>query len=671
MIGFLLDTEGFPARWNCGAAWRQEPWLGWTHIVADIATATAYVAIPVLLLMTLRRARHLPAPRLLVLFAIFILACGSVHLIEAIIFWQPLYRLSAVAKVVTAAASCLTAVTLAYYLPHLLEFRSPQDLESEVERQTLRLGEVKDRLSMALAAGSMGAWDSDLETGEVRFDATQAALLGMSGRPAEEEGETIIAAETFFDIVHPDDREELKRQIARTVEKDVPYSHVFRILSPDGQEKWIAGRGRIVQEPGRHRRFVGVNFDVTAQKTTENDLAEARREAEAASNAKSQFLANTSHEIRTPLTAILGCAESLVRESPDESTAATASLIQRQGQLLLHLLNDVLDLSKIEAGRLTVRKQGVCDVITLAEDIRSLMQPQALAKGLTFSLDLQDGLPSHLQTDPARVRQILSNLVSNAIKFTKDGSVKVSVSTESKNGKREMLFCVEDTGIGIADDQQDAVFDAFHQAHEGTLPGAASHSVNSGAGLGLAISSRLALLLGGQLSLDSEAGKGSTFRLHLPYIEPPMQRLRNIADRRAKHSGASVKIDRKGAILVAEDTASIQFLLRKILTPHATRLEFVDDGKAALQHLNAAKEAGDPYDVLLLDMNMPVMSGYEAAQRLRAAGESIPIIALTASAMLGDRERCLEAGCNAYVPKPIDWNLLESEVQAAFNRAQA
>jgi CheY-like chemotaxis protein len=179
----------------------------------------------------------------------------------------------------------------------------------------------------------------------------------------------------------------------------------------------------------------------------------------------------------------------------------------------------------------------------------------------------------------------------------------------------------------------------------------------------------LALLLGGRLTLDSQLGKGSTFCLHLPYIEPPMQRLRNMADRRAKYAGASVKIDRKGAILVAEDTASIQFLLRKILTPHATRLDFVDDGKAALQHLNAAQEAGDPYDVLLLDMNMPVMSGYEAAQRLRATGETIPIIALTASAMLGDRERCLEAGCNAYVPKPIDWNLLESEVQAAFNRA--
>ena len=492
----------------------------------------------------------------------------------------------------------------------------------------------------------------------------------MSGRPAEEEGETIIQAETFFDIVHPDDRAELKRLIKETIDNDVPYSHVFRIINPAGQEKWIAGRGRIGQEPGRHRRCVGVNFDVTSQKLAEQELAEARREAEAASSAKSQFLANTSHEIRTPLTAILGWAESLVRESPDGSTAATASLIHRQGQLLLHLLNDVLDLSKIEAGRLTVKKQGVCDVVTLVEDIRSLMQPLALAKGLTFSFDVQESLPRHLQSDPARVRQILSNLVSNAIKFTKEGSVAFSVSTEIKGGKREMLFRVQDTGIGIADDQQDAVFDAFHQAHEGTLPGAASHSVNSGAGLGLAIASRLALLLGGRLSLESEFGKGSTFCLHLPYIEPPMQRLRDLASRRAKQSGASVKIDRKGAILVAEDTASIQFLLRKILTPHATRLDFVDDGRSALQQLHAAQEAGDPYDVLLLDMNMPVMSGYEAAQRLRAAGSQIPIIALTASAMLGDRERCLEAGCNAYVAKPIDWSLLETEVQAAFEQCR-
>ncbi|QDV75618.1 hybrid sensor histidine kinase/response regulator [Botrimarina mediterranea] len=671
MTGFLLDTEGFPARWNCGSAWSQEPWLGWTHIVADIATATAYVAIPILLLIALRRARHLPAPRLLVLFAIFILACGSVHLIEAIIFWHPIYRLSAVVKVVTAVSSCLTAITLAYYLPHLLLFRSPEELQQEVDRQTLRLEEVKERLSMALAAGSMGAWEWNLDTGEVRLDATEAALVGMTGHPGVEEGETIVQITDFYKLVDEHDRDELQRVLKLTIEYGATYDHVFRITTPDGERKWIAGRGRLVQEPGRHRRLVGVNYDVTVQKLIEQDLAKARLEAEAASNAKSQFLANTSHEIRTPLTAILGCAESLVREAPDASTSATASLIHRQGQLLLHLLNDVLDLSKIEAGRLTVRKQGVCDVITLAEDIRSLMQPLALAKGLAFSLDLQDPLPRHLQTDPARVRQIVSNLVSNAIKFTKEGSVRFSVSSETTDGQREMLFCVEDTGIGIADDEQDAVFDAFHQAHEGTLPGAASHSVNSGAGLGLAIASRLASLLGGRLTLESEVGKGSTFCLHLPYIEPPMQRLRNMADRRAKQSSVAVKIERKGAILVAEDTASIQFLLRKILTPHATRIDFVDDGKSALQQLSAAHEAGDPYDVLLLDMNMPVMSGYEAAQRLRAAGEDIPIIALTASAMLGDRERCLEAGCNAYIPKPIDWNLLETEVQAALVRSSA
>ncbi len=669
MTGFLLDTEGFPARWNCGTAWLQEPWLGWTHIVADVAIAAAYMAIPLLLLVALRRARHLPAPRLLLLFAIFILACGSTHLIDAIIFWHPVYRLSAVAKVVTAIASCLTAVVLAYYLPNLMLYRSPAELQVEVERQTLRLGDVKNRLSMALAAGSMGAWEWDLDSGEVRNDATQTELIGLPGRPGADDDEVIIQASQFFALVREEDRAELERVLGEAIDTGAPYSHVFRIKTPAGKVKWISSRGRLVQDPGGPRRLVGVNYDVSAQKITEQELANARLEAEAASNAKSQFLANTSHEIRTPLTAILGCAESLVRESPNDSIAVTASLIQRQGQLLLHLLNDVLDLSKIEAGRLTVRKQGACDVLALAEDIRSLMQPLALAKGLSFTLDVEPALPRHLQTDPARLRQILSNLVSNAIKYTKQGSVELSVALSRENGVSEMVFCVIDTGIGIPEDQRDAVFDAFHQAHDGTLPGAASHSINSGAGLGLAISSRLAMLLGGRLTLESELGKGSTFCLRLPYIEPPMQRLRSIADRRARQSGSSVKVDRRGAILVAEDTASIQFLLRKILTPHATRLDFVDDGQSALERINAAHDAGEPYDVLLLDMNMPVMSGYEAAKRIRAAGDLIPIIALTASAMLGDRERCLEAGCNAYVPKPIDWSLLESEVQSAFEPA--
>lgn len=666
MIGFLLDTEGFPARWDCGVAWRQEPWLGWTHIVADVATSMAYVAIPLLMLIALRRVRHLPAPRLLCLFAIFILACGAVHLIEAVIFWEPYYRLSAVAKVVTAVSSTLTAVALAHYLPHLLLYRSPEELQTEVDRQTVRLADVNERLSLALAAGAMGAWDWDLETNDVRFDATEVALIGLSGRPGEEEGESIVKADDFFGLVHPEDRPELERAIEATIHRREHYNHTFRITTPDGQQKWISGRGRLFEEPGQHRRLVGVNYDVTAQKTSEQELAEARRAAEAASHAKSQFLANTSHEIRTPLTAILGCAESLVREAPDESTADSAGLIQRQGQLLLHLLNDVLDLSKIEAGRLSVQKQNVCDVIATVEDIRSLMQPLAIEKGLNFSLNVEEGVSRHLQTDPARLRQILANLVSNGIKFTKEGSVELTVKQTSTDGAPEVVFQVRDTGIGIPENQQEAVFNAFHQAHEGTLPGAASRSINNGAGLGLAIASRIAHLLGGRLTLQSKVRKGSTFSLTLPYVEPPMERLRAIADRRAKQSSQPVQVSRRGAILVAEDTASIQFLLRKILTPHSTRLDFVDDGQSAIDRVAAAKESGEPYDLLLLDMNMPVLSGYEAAEKLRSAGETFPIIALTASAMVGDRERCLEAGCTAYVPKPIDWATLEAEVQAAL-----
>ncbi len=690
MFQFLFDTEGFPPRWECGTAWQESPWLGWLHIVADVATASAYIAIPVLMIVALRRVKHLPAPRLLTLFAIFILACGSVHIIEAIIFWVPIYRLSAVAKVTTAISSCITAVVLAYAWPRLLEYRSPEELQREVDRRTeeladtalrlnntrLMLEEQKERLGLALDAGSMGTWDWNLETDEILFDAAEVRLTELTGRPDVEAGAEIIASKSFFDIVHADDRLELEAAVRNSIDHCRPYSHTFRIVTASGVTRWISGRGSLIEKPGRERRLVGVNFDVTPQKDVETKLSAARVEAEAASKAKSRFLANTSHEIRTPLTAILGCAESLVRNAPDGATAETAGLIQRQGKLLLRLLDDVLDLSRIEAGRMTVRKDGTCDLHSLLQDVRSMMQPQATAKQIEFELQIADQTPRFVRTDPIRLRQIALNLVSNAIKFTDLGRVAITADIvdnepdQESDQQRELRLTICDTGCGIPDDEQSAIFEAFHQCADIQERELGDHSNNRGTGLGLAIVAKLTQLLGGQLEVESQPNVGSTFTIRLPLAEPSADEIDATRESTAKHPAYNPTAPfRQGRIIVADDTPSIQFLLTKILAKHATSLDLVDDGQAALERIEAAEGCGEPYDAIVLDMHMPIMSGYEVARRVRLLGLSTPIIALTASALVGDRERCLEAGCTAYVPKPIDWDTLESEVQLALAKS--
>ncbi|QDU90741.1 Aerobic respiration control sensor protein ArcB [Pirellulimonas nuda] len=685
-----LDTEGFPPRWECGTAWRDEPWLGWLHIGADLATWGAYTAIPVLIVLALWRSRALPAPRVLALFAAFILACGTVHLLEAVIFWHPVYRLSGVAKLVTAIVSWATVIAMARLAPRLLTFRSPQALEVEVAERTRELQQATDsleaaaalrvestkklrhnehRLRTALAAGRMGAWDWNLETDRVLFDDTELEILGLGQESRE------LSSAEFFEWVHPDDREGLAEVLRRVIDEDGHYDHVFRFTTQAGEERWIAGRGSLLLEPGEPRRMVGVNYDVTAIKQNEIELAEARQRADSASQAKSRFLANTSHEIRTPLTAILGCAESLVRHPDSADSADTARTIKAQGEHLMHLLNDLLDLSKIEAGKLELRLEPTSPAAALTE-IESLMRPRATEKGLRLSVELAGPIPRRVTTDPQRLRQVLLNLVSNAIKFTEKGGVTLTAGLDintdlddaSDDDSPMLRIEVDDTGTGVPADELDSIFKRFHQASSAE----AAHL--QGTGLGLAISSRLAKMLGGRLTAESTVGVGSRFSLTIP-IDPndigsPEDSIgpSDLAASRRPTPPAEFPADLKGRVLIAEDTAAVRFILKQLFNDFAGEVEFAEDGQQALDAARRAREAGRPFDLLLMDMQMPVMTGFDAARALRAAGHTTPIIALTASAMAGDRQRCLDAGCDGYLAKPIDWDTMVREVVSRLSR---
>jgi signal transduction histidine kinase/ActR/RegA family two-component response regulator len=379
-------------------------------------------------------------------------------------------------------------------------------------------------------------------------------------------------------------------------------------------------------------------------------LKQAEMAASQANRLKSEFLANMSHEIRTPLAAILGCADALTRSSRAEETLEIATMVQNQGRLLLGILNDILDLSKIEAGRLSVDNETL-DVARMISDVESLMRGPATESGLHLHVQFGTAIPRTIYTAPLRVQQILINLVSNAIKFTERGTVTIHVECERKDLGDHMRFCVRDTGIGIPPERLLSIFEPFVQARESLL------TATTGCGLGLTICRRLASILGGTISVSSVVGEGSEFVLDLPVGPiPPLDFIHpressTVISAKSDVLAPPQKYDCR--VLVAEDTRGIQFVMMRLLEPIVDEVKIVQNGQEAVEQIQASYESGHPFDLVLMDMQMPVMNGFDATKFCRRRGWMLPIVALTAGAMAGDRERCLAAGCTDYLPKPL------------------
>ena len=553
---------------------------------------------------------------------------------------------------------------------------------TERRRAEEALRESETKLASAVDMAKLGYWELDVASGTFTFSDSFYAIFRTTA--AEVGGYQLSVADYVGRFVHPDDVAMVGEETRKALETDDPHFSRYvehRMLYADGSEGHIAVRYFVAKDRfGKTIKTYGVNQDITERKRAEQEILEANRQlkvamarasemakaAEAASAAKSEFLANMSHEIRTPMNGVLGMAELLLGTGLTEEQRRYAEVVKTSGESLLAVLNDILDISKIEAGKVAIERVGF-DLTAVAGEVGALLEPRAREKGIGFGCVVEEGTPTWLLGDPTRVRQVLTNLVGNAIKFTERGGVDVRIgSGERGEGEGQVLrFSVRDTGIGISEEKRNLLFKKFTQVDASTT------RQFGGTGLGLAISKQLVELMGGKIGVESREGEGSTFWFELPFAaaagRPP---------ERSSRPQAAAEVGLGGLkVLLVEDNDVNQEVALGMLEQMGVGVGVAHNGREAVEAV--AREA---YDLVLMDVQMPEMDGYEATRVIREregngrGGEGmmehggkgkaersvqfspparLPIVAMTAHAMAGDREKCLAAGMDDYMAKPL------------------
>lgn len=521
---------------------------------------------------------------------------------------------------------------------------------------------AEERLQLILEAGRTGAWDLDLLTDRAVLSRRHNKIFGYDGDLPD------WGAEKFFGHVYPEDLNKVKEAFQRARETGVN-SFECRIRRADGAIRWIGVLGKVFYDDNNHPvRMMGVVSDITERielqkrveahaeelAKTNRDLEEAKKKAEVAAESKAMFLANMSHEIRTPMNGVIGMIDLLMGTPLTEEQRSFAGTIQSCGESLLAIINDILDLSKIEAGMMNLEKLDFDLGVAIKGTIEMLAE-RASAKKIELSFRIRPDVPLHLRGDPGRLRQVLTNLLNNAIKFTEQGEVVLRVIKQSDTSTHALIkFEIADTGIGIPKEAQTRLFQAFSQADEST---ARKHG---GTGLGLAISRMLVENMKGRIGLESEPGKGSIFWFTAQFEKQAGIRKDQVRSAEPTSSAAgpgSEYVSKQARVLIVEDNAVNRKVALSQLKKLGYQADSVASGPEAIQALSQT-----PYDIVLMDCQMPEMDGYATTQNIRkreGGSKHTTIIAMTAFAMEGDREKCINAGMDDYLPKPVKVEELE------------
>jgi len=522
----------------------------------------------------------------------------------------------------------------------------------KLSSQATELKKSKTRLVKAQQIARMGSWDYNLITSKLHLSDGAYEIFGFSSQESSQDAsQKNVTLLQIFNKISPDDREHIRHVISSSIVKRKYSNTEFHLSREDNAKCILFGSVEItVDENNRPIQLLGIVQDITQQKQAEESNKKAliaKMNAESASIAKSDFLANMSHEIRTPLTAIIGFAEALLHsDQPMRERTNAIKTIIRNGDHLLQVINDILDLSKIEAEKLEFDRINFC-YFHILNDVESLIRMQLLNKNIEFNINYNFPLPKYIKSDPLRLKQILINVCSNAIKFTHSGFVHINIECDSENESINFEVC--DSGIGMQQHEIDKIFDLFTQADLSTT------KEYGGSGLGLTISKYMAGKLGGDIQVYSQPDVGSKFTISVNTGNlsdtPVVSKIKQVPTEQLLPAVSRQTNSLSGKILLAEDNEDNQRLLKLYLEKMGAELTIANNGKIAIELAQNSE-----FNLILMDMQMPVMDGLEAVKTLRKHGYKKPIVALTANAMNKDRVKCMAAGCDDFISKPIRQN---------------
>lgn len=499
-----------------------------------------------------------------------------------------------------------------------------------------------NRDKLARQCSNIGFWDLITSTGDVQWSPEILPLL--SGIPSDDMDTTF---ENFLTFVHPEDREETNLTMVNAIKEHKPFRSEYRVIHQNGEIHWLLGWGRQVVDENGLEHIFGALMDITERVKTETDLKQARREAESSNQAKSIFLTKMSHEIRTPMNAILGFAQIIKRDTQlSPKSKKNISTIISSGDHLLALINDILEMSKIEAGRI-VLSPGPFDLMDFLREVELMFQICASEKRLSLEMVIDDDVPQFILADEGKLRQVLVNLLGNAVKFTNEGGILVRVTT-IKAETIQLVFEVIDSGIGIGEKDIDSVFEAFEQVTDDKKTLA-----QGGTGLGLPISREYARFMGGDLTVSSRHGNGTTFRLNVRVEETNKTVAVKLANKSRVIGLAPGQAPYR--ILVADDMETNRDFLLQLLGPIGFKIDEAENGEKAVESFKANKQ-----DLILIDVRMPIMDGIEATKLIRQLpeGKNTPIITVTAHAFEDEKVEIMESGTNEILHKPLQEKIL-------------